>query len=517
MPVPAVQPPRISRPPASALGTGAFFLLLAAILLVPIWLVKNPPLLDYPNHLARAFVLTHLRDPVFRFQQFYRADWGLYPYLLMDLSLIGLQRIFPIFLAGRIFLSFCVLALPLAAWFFLRQANPGQDHLALWVLLQAHSVFFLYAFLNFYLSVALCFVAVGLWLRYLNRPSPVFWCVLMLAFTAIYFAHLMGFALAGLLVTAYGLLACRKMREMLFTWLMFVPGALFYLHSSRVGLARLSSFALRSFADKVDGFWAIMHGYSTRLDQITLLALAAYFLAAWWRNPDFRWNTRWLGIAAILFVMYCALPWGLGEEWDLDIRVLPVLFVVILATAKVGHRGWQLAPLALLLFGARTADVTQNFLLAQPELAGLARSFSITSPNARVLPIVEADEDDPVRHSFAHFWAYGVIERGWYSPYLFQIEGVIPLRIEYDAYSPDGFWDLAYDETPDWAQVQEDYDYVWAYNVPRFESGLAAIGEVVYEDGDLQLFRLKKPADEESAEPPPRGNDSAQPRLKRSD
>lgn len=502
MSTPAVQPPRPSRPPGSALGKGAFFFLLACLLLAPIWSVKYPPLLDYPNHLARTFVLAHLHDPAFRFQQFYSADWGFYPYLTMDLSLIALQRIVPVLLAGRIFLGSCVLALPLAAWFFLRQANPGEDHLALWALLQAQNIFFLYSFVNFYLSVALGLVAAGLWLRYLARPRPALWFLLVVVCTAIYFTHLVGFALTGLLVTAYGWLARRKMREMLFTWLAFLPGALLYLYSSRVGLTVGRDFTLRTFTGKIDGFWDIMHGYSTRLDRITLLALAVYFLAAWWRNADFRWNTRWLGVAAVLLVVYWALPWGLGEEWDLDIRVLPFLFVVILATAKVGRRGWKLAPLALLLFVARTADMAQNFIAAQPELAGLARSFQATPANVRVLPIVEADEDDPVRHPFAHFWAYGVIERGWFSPYLFQIKRVIPLQIKYDAYSPDGFWDLGYDETPDWKQVREDYDYVWAYNVPRFESGLAAIGDVVYEHGDLEVFRLNKPADSESAKRP---------------
>jgi hypothetical protein len=502
MSTPAVQPPQASRPPASALGNGVFFFLIACLLLAPIWLVKYPPLLDYPNHLARTFVLAHLHDRAFRFQQFYSGDWGFYPYLTMDLSLIALQRIVPVLLAGRIFLSFCMLALPLAAWFFLRQANPGEDHLALWALLQAHNIFFLYAFLNFHLSVALGLVAAGLWLRYLARPRLALWFLLVAVCTAIYFTHLVGFALTALLVTAYGWLARRKMREILLTWLAFLPGALLYLYSSRVGLTAGRDFTLRTFTGKFDGFWDIMHGYSKQLDHITLLALVVYFLAACWRNPDFRWNTRWLGLAAVLLVVYWALPWGFGEEWDLDIRVLPVLFVVILATAKVGRRGWKLAPLALLLFVARTADMTKNFIAAQPELAGLARSFQATPANARVLPIVEADEDDPVRHPFAHFWAYGVVQRGWFSPYLFQIKGVIPLQIKYDAYSPDGFWDLGYDETPDWKQVREDYDYVWAYNVPRFELGLAAIGDEVFEDGDLQVFRLNKSADSESVRRP---------------
>jgi hypothetical protein len=54
-------------------------LILAAILLVPIWSVAFPPLLDYPNHLARSFVLAHLADPAYTFSRFYRADWGAYP------------------------------------------------------------------------------------------------------------------------------------------------------------------------------------------------------------------------------------------------------------------------------------------------------------------------------------------------------------------------------------------------------------------------------------------------------
>ncbi len=65
------------------------------MLLAPIWTVAFPPLLDYPNHLARAFVLAHLSDAHFSFRNFYRADWGAYPYLGMDASLAVLDRIFP--------------------------------------------------------------------------------------------------------------------------------------------------------------------------------------------------------------------------------------------------------------------------------------------------------------------------------------------------------------------------------------------------------------------------------------
>src|SRR5208282_411745 len=104
---------------------------------------------DYPNHLAGAFVLAHLKDPGFQFSRYYASDWNTYPYLAMDVILLGLQRFLAIEIAGRVLLSLCLLAVPAAAWFFLRQANPGQESLALWSLLVSNNLyFFLFGMLN---------------------------------------------------------------------------------------------------------------------------------------------------------------------------------------------------------------------------------------------------------------------------------------------------------------------------------------------------------------------------------
>src|ERR1700681_5010278 len=164
-------------------------LILAAALLTPIWVVTFPPLLDYPNHLARSFVLMHLNDPAFTFSKFYRADWGAYPYLGMDASLAVLGRLFPIETAGRVYLSLCALALPGAAWFFLRQAQPKAEASSLWALLIAYNVFFLEGFLNFDLSIAVGFLALGFWLRWLAKQSIVRWGAALAVFTVLYFTH----------------------------------------------------------------------------------------------------------------------------------------------------------------------------------------------------------------------------------------------------------------------------------------------------------------------------------------
>jgi hypothetical protein len=465
-------------------------LILAAALLTPIWMVEFPPLLDYPNHLARSFVLAHLHDPAFTFSKFYRADWGAYPYLGMDAVLALLGRLFPIETAGRIFLSLCALALPASAWFFLRQTNPGEDSTALWTLLIAWNVFSLEGFLNFDLSLAVGLLALGLWLRWLAKPGIARWIAALVAFTVLYFTHLLGFGIAELVVMAYLAFDKRPVRDWIWSGALALPGMAFYLHSSRVGLS-VQKIIFHGFWEKLDSLGMILHGYSPLLDLISLVALGVWFFAAWWRNPEFRWNYRWLGVAAFLFILFWAIPWMWGEGSDLDIRVLPVLFVVILATARVGRRAKRLAVIPLLLFAARTINVTQHFTAAQPQLADLARSFEAVPRGALVLPIVEGDQD-PIERPFTHFWAYGVIRRGWFSPYLMDAPGETPMRIIYDSYTPDGFWNHVYDEPPDWKQVQSDYEYVWAYDVSRFSAALSNIGDRIYSAGALEVYKIRK-------------------------
>jgi hypothetical protein len=471
--------------------TALFMAVMAAVTVLPIWAVKYPPLLDYPNHLASSYVLAHLQDYSLPFHAWYAAQWGLYPYVAMDAILRALQLFLPVEMAGRLYLTLAVLALPAAMWFFLRQSNPGQDAMACWALVGTHNIFFLLGYLNFYVGLAFCFLALGLWLKWSAHPSPFSWLLAMLAFTATYFSHLIAFAIAAIAVTAYCVFARQSLRTLLLAWVMFVPGACCYLYSARILEKQHSGFVFLELSEKISNLHGMMHGYSDALDVVTLVAFCAYFLGAWFRNREFRWNWRWIGVGALLLAAYFLMPWAYGDGSDLDLRILPVLFGITLAFARVGRRAWWLAPLVLALFFVRVGNITYNYRSMQPELNGLAASFDRTFPDARVLPIIQSDEgSDALHHAFAHFWAYGVIRRHWFSPYLFELRGLNPLRIAQPSYTLDGFWDLDYRETPDWRAVQADYDFVWSYNAPQYDADLKKIGALTYSDGKLRLYRL---------------------------
>jgi hypothetical protein len=212
-----------------------------------------------------------------------------------------------------------------------------------------------------------------------------------------------------------------------------------------------------------------------------------------WRNADFHWPKVWFGVVAALFALYWVLPIGYRQGWDIDVRVLPILYLVILGVVRVGHRARWLAATAVLAFLIHAGETAYYFVAEQPRLASLATSFAIIPTNARILPIVEP-EPHSITQSYIHFWAYGMIRRGWLSAYLFTIPGVQPLRLRDVPYTPVLDPTVKSKEPLDWTLVRDTYDYVWAYNVPRLSRELAAIGQLILSKERLEAYCMLKPS-----------------------
>jgi hypothetical protein len=473
------------------LRTAGLLLLIVVALLAPIWTVRYVPLGDYPNHLASAFVLAHLNDPRFDFHSFYGADWSAYPYMMMSGILSLLQNAVSIDLAGRLLLSLCVLALPAAAWWFLREVSPGEETPALWTLITAQNAyFFLNGFINMQLGLAVCLVVLGGWVRFLKNPRAISWCFLLAAVTALYFTHLMALAIAGLALTAYSLVDRRRLRELLLGWALFVPAAGFYLHTEWP-LASSWNISYRPLTGKLVGLLTAVLGFSAPLDFFTLAVGGLFWFWACCGNGDFRWRAPWAGAAGLLFALYWIFPSDYGPGLNSDFRLLPFIVVVGLAAVRLGRRLKPLAVVALLLFFIRATALEFHFIARQPHLKALANAASVIPPGSRVLPLVRSGQ--PIPQVERQLWAFGVIERGWFSPCLFHDSGVQPLAIKLNVYDPYAFsfcGDLK--RHIDWSRVRYDYDYVWALQTPEGEPELASVASVVYTTEGLRLYRVDR-------------------------
>ena len=470
-------------------------LVLGCILVTPIWIVDYPPLVDYPNHLAGTFIIAHLHDPQFEFARFYGVSWNVYPYVVMDLILVALQQVMSITLAGKILLSITALIVPAGAWAFLRQANPGNEGLAVFALLIPYNALFISGLIGTYLSLGLCFFCLALWLKYAAQPRWSYCGLLLGLTTALYFTHLLGFVVAGLITT--GLLALKRLplRQWLSSWALFVPGVACYgwLRFSSSGHWTDETF-FKGFGHKVLGFIEPIRGYSNWLDIVTA-ALILGALGLGWRRSSHRpgWNSHWAALTGALGLIYFALPVMYGDGWDADRRVLLFAFVTALAVPRVGKQLRWVVLVGLALFGMRIINVAVNFVNEQPRLQAMQRSFAAIPPNVRLLPVVEVDQGAHIRDAHVLYWGYGLIERGWFSPYTFDDRNVHALRRTYQPYIPYEWTSVRWDQgKPDLGKVRHDYDYVWAYRVPQFAAEFRDIGSLVYQDGDIAVYRITR-------------------------
>ncbi|HZU23359.1 MAG TPA: hypothetical protein VE998_11055, partial [Terriglobales bacterium] len=201
----------------------------------------------------------------------------------------------------------------------------------------------------------------------------------------------------------------------------------------------------------------------------------------------------WLAAFAAVLLTYLLMPYAWGETFDIDLRFLPPAFVLLLCVAPLGRRSRWLLPAAIALLALKIATTTAGMQERSQLLAGARAAVEIIDRNARLLPMVQApDDQDVLDRQYVHYADYAVIRRGAFVPYLFDIPGQMPLRCDPCIDAPDAFWDLQYAQAPDWQQIRGDYDYVWAWDVEKFDGEIRSFADLVFTSGKLRLYRIRR-------------------------
>src|SRR4051794_5428681 len=174
-------------------------LMLAAMLAVPFLLVDVPPVLDYPNHLARLFVLAHPDDPVL--SQMYAPNWRILPNLGMDLIGVAVLRATDVHVGGRILLALSLFAPLIGIIAYHRAVFRRFSPWPLAAGVIAYNGVFLLGFMNFQLSLGLALGGAAGWVALRRRDN---WLLLaawgMLAATATFLSHIFGLVFFVVLV-----------------------------------------------------------------------------------------------------------------------------------------------------------------------------------------------------------------------------------------------------------------------------------------------------------------------------
>ena len=463
------------------------FALSASSLIIPFLFVNEPPLLDYPNHLARAFILNHLHDPTFHFSEYYRADWKPYPYILWDILMVALQQVLPVEAAGKLLLMLTTALLPVAVACFLWQANRTEIKFSLLACALSYYSPFLWGFTAYHLGMSFCFLMVGTWLWYRRMPSVTRAVLFVVLCFVTYLAHLLCFVIAAFIVLLFELTR-PNWRECFRLACFLAPPSLLSLWA-RPGLREHGVLKWHSIIEKFQLVRRLpIQGYSKGLDIAFLVGLSICLLIAVVRNRELRVNWRWLVVTVGIFGVFMLLPSSWGTNWGVDLRLVPSFCLLLLSVLRVGRRANWIAALAVALTALRVVNITSGFQRESQKNAAMDHGIEQIARNARVFPLVEWRKDPlPVDHYYEHYWAYAIIRRGATSGSLFDIPGQTPMRTTYLPYSH------AFEgEEIDWKFVSRYYDYIWSYGDEHQQSSINGIADQVFEEGPLILCRVRR-------------------------
>jgi hypothetical protein len=460
-------------PPLRAALWPACLIALIAVLLLPLFVTEIPPLLDYPNHLARMEILAHGGDPAL--SRMYRVEWRIVPNIGIDLAMPALMRLLPLYVAGKFFVAMALL-LPLLGVVALHRAVfRSQSWWPLAAGLIAYNRLFLSGFLNFLIGAGLAMLAAALWERLRDRALLRIATAVVIAIL-IFFCHLIALAFYGLLLLglelgrAWGVRRLEIRRVALLAVPFVIPAALYL--SAPIGQGDESAGhglldALRQY------YWALageppglkLYGlmgpfltYDRALD-FGAAALTVLILAALAIGRSLRVAVGVAGAFALLLMLYPVTPFYLMATGWVDQR-LPILagfllFAGTLPVVRARRTGILMIAGFAAAIVARTAEIASEWSGHDAELADFRHVIAPVMPGDRVLAVQAERNNDPAamvntpdsvrsmrdNDSTMHLPALLVIERHAFWPLLFTAAAKQPVRVNppYDAISlPEG-------------------------------------------------------------------------------
>jgi len=313
-------------------------LLLAAC--IPLFLTPLPPLVDYPNHLARMHLLAALSgSPTLR--QYYALAWRPLPDLAMDVLVPPLLGVVSLSTAGKLFLIATYVSSTGGVAVLHRTLHGRWSAWSLTAFLLVYNRLLLWGFVNFLFGLGLAFCALAGWIALRERGVAVRLGFGVFATLAVYFAHLMAFGIFGAMIVGYEAGHLRRDRSaaaVLVLLLSFLPSlALFTTTFVPLHAATAIGAGIR-FARpvrKLDLPFSIFDLYSRPFD-IACFALAVIGAA-------FAYWCGWLRVAStaaapliVLALLYAVMPDTLFGATGAD-RRMPLAMALLL----IGGSAWQ--------------------------------------------------------------------------------------------------------------------------------------------------------------------------------
>ena len=448
-----------------------------------------PALQDYPNHVARALVMSDLLfHGGVRFGATFQFSFIAAPYILNDLLLASAIELFGVKIAASAWSLLVLLSLPCALLFFMRVAKIRREDQVFAFLLSlylATSTFYLRGFIAFSLAVAVIVAVLALVQLFRERPAPALFALYCTVLGLGYLIHLTALIFAAAAIAVSSVVeVCRRTANVRSEVLIFLPVvALLIWHFALLhpvpGPVVSIGYYWGTATGKIKNLdWNYIR-FNPRTDRRMLWLCIACVL---WQARHLRSRgaittphvIAMFALAATFLGIYVVLPLHLagGATW-VDVRALPMIaiFVIMAALAPVDADrlpkrtlGTTLGLLAAaLLAAANLVYVNAHLYRIDAWLTEYRAVVAAVPSGAWVFPVYTNTRDRPVK-STLHAAAFTVIDRGSPNPYLFSADMGQPMvyfKYRRKPYAPVEVWYVEpTTEGVNWQAIAGSYDFL---------------------------------------------------------
>jgi len=423
-------------------GVVVAYLILGALTLSPLLWVTTPALVDYPNHLARMWILVHGRD-IPELASNYAAHWRILPDLAMDLIVPALAQVMSVEAAGRVFVALTMASLA-GGTAALHRALHGR--VGLWPIvawLFVYNLALAWGFLNCVFGIGAALFAFAGWIVTRQwRAAPRLALFAIIA-SVLFILHLFAFGLYGLAVASYEI--GNRLTDRRYSWssffslcaagTQFIPALAFWVASlaeSGPSVTRYGSLDGKLYA----AFAPFAFNTTPQLfDRMLILLCVSFWLVGRMSRAITLAPAMRVPLAVMLGAAI-AMPHVLNGSAGADARLPVALLFIVIASMRIDEKHFRLlglfAALALVFLGLRVWAVSTSWQDYDAHFTEFRAADRVIAPGARLLivdaPLPESEQVIAgVPHAlaarasmnFAHMPGLAVIDRSVFMPYLF--------------------------------------------------------------------------------------------------
>jgi hypothetical protein len=431
---------------------------------VPVFSTVLPPLLDYPNHLARMHLLAEGGDA------FYSVQWAVLPNLAEDLIVPPLSQVIPLDIAAKLFLIMIFAMMAGGVIWLNRVATRGWRLWPLFGFLFLYNRILLWGFVNYLFGIGVALSGIALWLTLERRRWWLRVLLSSLVALACFFSHVAAFGFYALAIIGVEiLLAAAELRDHQWAPLgrriaigvvQFVAPAALWLGFRHDAPSSTVTYA--GFWRKADLLFSVFDNYNRAFDVFCFaLFLALIGWLVWTRRLGLA--PRLAAAAGIVFAAYLVLPSQIHGGSGADHRLPTAFFLLLVAASAPNFPSPRFAKavgvIAALVLVARLGMIERVWRAADRVYSADLAGVDALPQGSKLAIAHPADLFHVVPIPEVHLAVLAIPRREIFVPTLFAIEGQQPVALKRafaalaDAAQPQRLWAIlmaaqAADRTP---------------------------------------------------------------------